>query len=125
MNRNRAIWVAAVTAVLLAAGYLLMMRRRSGPAAGPAGLPFTAPPHPITPPAPPIDVAAPEPTTSELAAEAPEQPPAVKPTPAVEPKPVRAPIEVEAPLPGWARAAIIVAALLAFFAVSLIATKNV
>lgn len=117
MNRSKAMWVAVAAALMLAAGYLLMMRRRSASAPAPAAVPFTAA-RPVTPPAPPLEVVAAEAETSELAAVVEEQPTA-------EPMPPRAADQVEAPLPGWARAAIIVAALLAFFAVSLIATKHV
>jgi hypothetical protein len=147
MTRRRAAWVAAVVAVLLGATYLLT--RRSRPVelpvvpARPEPLPTPAQvePEPVAPvpetepvvepvvepadePAPtatlPVEQRVPQSWDGGRVVPARPAPPA----PAVEPS-GQAAEESEEPLPTWVRLSIVAAALLAFFAVSLIATKQV
>ena len=111
MNRARAAWIAAAIVVLAALGYLVQRsRRRPAIAASPqpAYRPLTTP------------VGGPT-TTEEAAISAP---------PTLEEEPVQTHVtpvldDNEKPLPTWVRVAIIAVALVAFFAVSLIATKQV
>lgn len=139
MTRRRAALLAAVVAVLLGATYLLTRRGQSAPELVPS-----TPPVPPVPPSPrEVAEAEAEPTTEALpiADAAPVVPvrskrserrswDAARPLPA---PPVAAPAvmpatavaDAEQPLPTWVRLAIVAAALVAFFAVSLIATKQV
>ena len=151
MRRSRAAWIAGVVAVLLAATWLLSRRGRAAhplPAGAAPASPLPAVPGPVVPERseansvaaePPADepdpvLAAVEDPTVTLAVPAPEPrswggdplEPATRPTPAREPRPPVDPgATIEQPLPTWARVAIVGTALLAFFAVSLIATKQV
>lgn len=102
MNRRRALWLSAGLAVLLAATYVLLRRRRATEAE-PAPATWIS-----TPRAGPTAEPSPSPRRESLAA--------------VLPVPMQQP---EQPLPTWVRLGIVAAALLAFFAVSLIATKQV
>src|SRR4051812_11086715 len=105
VTRARAAWLAAAIAVLAAALFLVQTRRRRPVAA-------LAPAQPALVPTavPPLSVA-------------------VESVSAYEPTVLQADPVVDAaaeePLATWARVAIVVVALLAFFAVSLIATKRV
>jgi hypothetical protein len=110
MTRRRAAWIAAVVAVALAAGYFVLRRAR---AITPVAL---APSAPL----PPVAVAGATPGSDQGAAAAPRAA-LVEPTPTTPPAAAGA----EGPLPAWVRVTIVAAALLAFFAVSLIATKRV
>ena len=113
MNRARAAWIAAGVVVLAALGYLVLRRR-----GGQAALPVSAAPAPLRvaaapPPGPPaveVEETEPWPPDEQSAA------------PAAVDEPVQA---AEKPLAAWARVAIVVVALLAFFAVSLLAKKGV
>ncbi|MCW2573418.1 MAG: hypothetical protein JWO88_3476 [Frankiales bacterium] len=101
MTRRRAVWIAAVVAVALAVSYFVV--RRSRAARSVAATPVvTLPPSPA-------------PTAAALA----------EPAPPVVAGEATAASAAERPLPTWVRATIVAAALVAFFAVSLIATKRV
>lgn len=136
MTRRRAALLAAVVALLLGTTYLLTRRRQS--------LPELVPTPPSVPPIPPSPRQAAE--EAEPTAAIPTQPDAVAPKAAAKPaprswgtssralparvppaaqQPVTAAADDEQPLPTWVRAAIVAVALVAFFAVSLIATKQV
>jgi hypothetical protein len=122
MSRPRAAWLAVTAALLLVAGYVVLHRRRAPQPVQPVpAVPDTvvraATPAPVAPEPLPL-TAQPQPTAVPAAAEVAE---VAEPAP---PPVVDDATESEAPLPAWARAAIITAALLAFFAVSLIATKH-
>ena len=113
MTRAKAAWLAAGLVVLAAVAYLV--RRRSTPA---TPLPASSPA------APRVTAASVEGTPRAEAALIAE------PAPLEEEPPVQTEVrdvaqDVEHPLATWARVAIVAVALLAFFAVSLIATKNV
>lgn len=113
MSRSRAAWLAGAVAVLLAAAYLLNRRQRT-PALAAA----------VTPPAPASAVrvpAAPEPAAPEPRSW--DGGPGSGHRVAM-PEPTRDD-DHELPLPTWVRLSIVGLALLAFFAVSLIATKQV
>ena len=135
MSRRKAAWAGGVALLVLVVAYVLS--RRAGGAAPLA--PATATPVPLVEPVveepatvtqetPVPEGAVPEPTTA---------PPRVVPPRswgggrAVAARTPPAPAEaaaaqtVEQPLPTWVRLSIVAAALLAFFAVSLIATKHV
>ena len=101
MTRRRAVWFAAASAVVLLVGAFVALRRRS------AGTGVAAP-------APRVELV-------EPVAPAPAVPPVAEPEDRVEAEERVEPDEQR--LPTWARAAIVVAALLAFLAVSLIAKK--
>lgn len=136
MTRRRAAWLAAVVAVLLGATYLLTRRTRPVELPVPPARPEPAPPATV--------VAAPQPRTDPEPALV-EEPALTAPivvdraapqswdggraVPARTPLPARHAVgearDVEEPLPTWVRLAIVAGALLAFFAVSLIATKHV
>ena len=109
MNRRNALWLALLVAAAGAVAFVLA--RRAGQAQ-----PAVAPPvAPWAPDPGPLSVAAP-----------PATPPAAAAPPApVAPAAAPAPEVVEQPLPMWVRVTIVAAALVAFFAVSLIATRNV
>jgi hypothetical protein len=150
MSRSRAAWLAGVVTVLLAGVYLLTRRARSAPVvvAGMTPVPVDAVPPPRPSPAPvPVPVPVRVPASPEVAA-TPASPagspartrswstdPAEPDAPAAPTEPTEPPAAaaappvaeelVEQPLPTWVRLAIVAAALLAFFAVSLIATKQV
>jgi protein TonB len=138
MTRRRAAWIAAVVAVLLGASYLLTKRRAVEPA-----VPVAAP-VPPSPPTPVPTVEAPAPVVEEAPTDPEPAPTAPLKVTKPEPRswgstravpartPPPAPVDtaaaagdVEEPLPTWIRVGIIAAALIAFFAVSLIATKQV
>jgi hypothetical protein len=113
VNRARAAWIAAALVVLAALGYLVQRRRRQ-----PAAAIASPPPTFRATPAPPVG----GPTTTETAA--------IRELPMIEEQPVPTQVtdvadDTEKPLPTWVRVAIIAVALVAFFAVSLIATKQV
>jgi hypothetical protein len=112
VTRARALWLAAGFVVLACLGYLV--RRRKARV-----LPVTA----AATPAPPVVRAAPvaDASTQEVGRAA--EPPAIE-EPAQEEIADAAP-EDEHPLATWARVAIVLVALIAFFAVSLIATRHV
>ena len=95
MTRRRAAWIATVVAVALALSYFVVRRSR-------AATPVAAAPVSAVPPSPVPTVALPV-----VAGEAPTA------------------AAAEGPLPAWVRVTIVAAALVAFFAVSLIATKRV
>ena len=104
MSRSRAAGLVAAVAVLVAVAYLLRQRRRSANPAVPA-------------PAAVVDeVAAPEPRSWDGTPSAARR--------GASPEPPRD-ADRELPLPTWVRLSIVGLALLAFFAVSLIATKQV
>lgn len=116
MTRTRALWIGAVVAVLTAAGYLIRRRsRRVLPAA------------PVTTTSPQATVA----SVDSIAATSEE--PVINEPPPTDDIPsaffgdaVSAPAEEdEKSLATWIRVSIVVVALVAFFAVSLIATKQV
>jgi hypothetical protein len=110
MTRRRAALLGGALAVLLA-GVYLPLRRRTGAAAGPvtaAGPTATLPTAPAVAAAVAADIRPPPPPPPPAGTVAPES---------TEP--------VEQPLPTWVRLGIVAAALLAFFAVSLVATKQV
>lgn len=110
MSRRSALWLAVgALAVLLGAGLLVRSRRAATPDQPPVQPPLEPPVEPVVPPVRPL-----EPPDEPI--EPPIRP--VEPTP----EPIEPP---EPPLPTWARVGIVAAALLAFFAVSLIATKQV
>jgi hypothetical protein len=131
-------------AVLVAGVYLLLRRRRTTPAL-PAPLPSPQPVAPVRPAAaaavvPVSEVTEPKPTRDTVSIETtPPVAPATKspprswggravpartpPAPAADAASAAEP--VEQPLPTWVRLGIVAAALVAFFAVSLIATKQV
>lgn len=144
MTRRRAALLGGSLAVLVAGIYLLLRRRRTAAALpGPAPLPSPQPIAPARPAAPVVPVTAvtePKPAADTVtmetpppAAAAPKSPPRswggravparTPPAPAVDAAP--ADEAVEQPLPAWVRVGIVAAALVAFFAVSLIATKQV
>lgn len=107
MTRRNAAGLTAALAVVLAAVYVLSRRRTSFPSAASGHLGAVAHTYP--------DVAQ---EREQETAPVVTAPPVLDEVPEVaEP--------VEAPLPTWVRVAIVGAALLAFFAVSLIATKGV
>jgi hypothetical protein len=128
--------------VLVAGIYLLLRRRRTAPAL-PGPLPTPQPVAPFRPPAPiaPVtEVAEPERAADTVTIETPPPvaaatksparswggravPARTPPAPAADAAPAAEP--VEQPLPTWVRLGIVAAALVAFFAVSLIATKQV
>jgi hypothetical protein len=110
MSRSRAAWLAGAVAVLLAAAVLLLRMRRADPE------PVVATPAPV--PLPPAPVLSPERAAAEVSVQVVAEPLPVEPAP-------RQHEPVERPLPTWVRVGIVVVALLAFFAVSLIATKQV
>src|SRR4051794_11670121 len=113
VTRARAAWLAAGVVVLAALGYLVRRRRRR-----PAPVIARQPPRGGVGAAPAAGV----PSTEDSVT--------TEPSPTVEVAPVRTEVgnvvrNDEQPLATWARVAIIAVALLAFFAVSLIATKQV
>lgn len=140
MTRRRAALLGGSLAVLVAGVYLLLRRRRATPAL-PTPAPVPSPqPRPAAPVGPVTELADPEraadtvtiETTPPVAAATKSPPrswggravPARTP-PAPAPDAVPAAEPVEQPLPTWVRLGIVAAALVAFFAVSLIATKQV
>lgn len=141
MSRRKAAGLAALVALLLAATYLLTQRRGRGPEPVPAAPPTLVPTPPtvlkVDPSAP--EVAVPPAETDPKPAPRKKPEPrswgtsrgVLAPTPPTAPPPapvVAAAVQgdaVEQPLPTWLRFSIVAAALLAFFAVSLIATKQV
>jgi len=140
MTRRRAALLAALVALLLTATYLLTRRGHS--ATEQLELAPTVPDIPAVPPSSRETAQAAAPDVEELDLAAPARPSARRPaepprswgttravplpTPTPLGEPATAPAEhVEEPLPTWVRVCIVAAALLAFFAVSLIATKQV
>ncbi len=142
MTRRRAAWIGGVVAILLAATYLLTRRGSRTPEPAAVVLAPPAPPAPagavtaavpMSPPPPPLSAgstptattpvvdAEPEPRSWGTARAVPARTP---PTAPGEPAAQEAPM-FEQPLATWLRVSIIAVALLAFFAVSLIATKQV
>jgi len=123
VTRVRAAWLAVGLLVFAALGYVVLRR---GSAAAP--LPVSAP-LPTRAPALPRVTTAP-PAVSPLV-EDPVDEPVVARASVDDPEPVigaelAAPVSAdEKPLATWARVAIVVVALMAFFAVSLLATKRV
>jgi hypothetical protein len=115
MSRRNAAWLAAAVAVLVAAAYVLTRRRTAAPLATseevPDEVPVEAPPVAAAAPVVPAVPVAPAPRDTSWS-DVPE-------------RTVTATEPVESPLPTWARVAIVGVALVAFFAVSLIATKGV
>lgn len=110
MSRRSSIWLAVAAAIVLVAAFLVVRRRGSttpAVAAPIAPVPVSVSPTLAATPAGTADTAG---TRSESAAE-PDGGTA-------EPR-----VDEEHALPTWARAAIVVAVLLAFLAVSLIAKK--
>jgi len=113
MTRRNAAWLAAAVTALLAAAYLLSRRRT------PSLTPSTENPQGHSPEdfvevAAAVPVVAAAPVVAAVA------------VPATSPLPATAPVDTaEPPLPTWVRVAIVGVALVAFFAVSLIATKGV
>lgn len=150
MRRSRAAWIAGVVAVLLAATWLLSRRGRAAhplPSGAAPASPLPAVPGPVVPERSEANSVAAEPPAGEpepvlasvedptvtLAVPAPEPrswggdplQPATRPAPVRGARPADPGATIEQPLPTWARVAIVGTALLAFFAVSLIATKQV
>ncbi|MDT7545496.1 MAG: hypothetical protein QOE99_1606 [Actinomycetota bacterium] len=144
MTRRRAALLGGSLAILVAGIYLLLRRRRAAPALpAPAPLPLPQPAasvRPAEPVVPVTEVAEPERVADTVTIETPppvaaatKSPPRswagravparTPPSPAVDAALADEP--VEQPLPTWVRLGIVVAALVAFFAVSLIATKQV
>ncbi|MBK5307402.1 MAG: hypothetical protein JJD92_12005 [Frankiaceae bacterium] len=109
--RRRSVWLAAAFAVALLAAFLVT-RRRATPAvaAAPVVPPASAPKAPEQPSTPDGHV------FFEESASVPESAP-------IEAEPLTE--ETGHPLPTWVRAAVVAGALLAFFAVSLLATKRI
>ena len=116
MSRTRAAWIAAGLVVLAAVAFLVR-RRRALPVSvtSPSVPPVTA--APAAPAAPVEGISTNEVVVTETwqrfqeASSVPGEEAAV--------------VETEQPLATWVRVAIVVVALLAFFAVSLVATKQV
>lgn len=115
MNRRKALWLLSATGVLAIAGVLLMRRHRAARdqpiadwATDPGRAPVTTVPASVTT----------GPTTAPTTAST------TAPSMAVPEGPAASAGTPEEPLPVWVRATIVVAALLAFLAVSVIATKN-
>jgi hypothetical protein len=111
MTRARAVWLAAAVVVLAAVGYLLVRRRPDRTPTRAIRLTVEAPISEPTLIEPPIN-----------------EPPINEPAAAVTSRAMDTvdPVEDdEQPLATWVRVAIVAVALLAFFAVSLIATKQV
>jgi hypothetical protein len=94
------VWIATVVAVALALSYFVARRGR-------AATPVAVAPVAALPPGPALPAALAEPAPPAVAGDAPGA------------------AAAEGPLPTWVRATIVAAALVAFFAVSLIATKRV
>ena len=118
MTRTKAIWLSVAVGLLTVAGLVALRLRRRTP----------APAVPVGPPATPVPAGA----TSPLAADRPtelddDEPP----LPDERDWPMHSEFrdlvqeDTDRPLATWLRVAIVVAALVAFFAVSLIATKKV
>jgi hypothetical protein len=101
MSRTRAV-LSVLAVVAAAAAAFVVVRRLTAPKPSTAGVVAAEAPVPVAVPA-----AAPAPATDAVRALA------------ADPEPT------EQPLPTWVRVAIVGAALVAFFAVSLIATRNV
>jgi hypothetical protein len=116
MTRARAAWLAAAVVALAAVGYVVRRwTRRPAPVAARTEVGVPASGVPINSVPPTAEAAITMPTHIE---------------PVVEPvvagmDTVDAPADDERPMATWARVAIIAVALVAFFAVSLIATKHV
>jgi hypothetical protein len=112
VTRTRALWLAAGVGVLVAVGYLLQRRRARG-----QDVPSAALPTPLVTAAPVASTSTPE-VAVITEARVMEEQPAQTPLPDEQ-------HEKELPLATWARVAIVLVALVAFFAVSLVATKHV
>jgi hypothetical protein len=137
MTRRKAALLGGSLAVLVAGIYLLLRRRRTAPLPSPQPV---APMRPAAPVAPATEPAEPEHAADSVTIETPPPvaaatksparswggravPARTPPAPAADAAPAAEP--VEQPLPTWVRLGIVAAALVAFFAVSLIATKQV
>lgn len=141
MTRSRALGLAAVVLALVwVTGYLL--RRRAGRSTAPELTPQQPTSPAVTAPAaPPPRAPAPPQTAAVAPPAAAVAPPVPAPGPRAEPRswdsgrvprtpprPIAVPQAgdaLERQLPTWLRVLIVAAALLAFFAISLIATKQV
>jgi hypothetical protein len=113
LNRTRAAWIAAGVVILAAVAFLARRRTRRKAPVTPIPRAAVA----VTP-APVVGI-----STREDAD--PVHPPPTEEEPAVRSEVREVVDDTERPLATWVRVAIVVVALLAFFAVSLIATKQV
>ncbi|MCU1672799.1 MAG: hypothetical protein JWN77_912 [Frankiales bacterium] len=111
MSRRSAFLLAVAVGLGAVVAYLLLGRRPAVIAPAPVVAPWAPDPGPA-PVTAPVTAPVAAPVVAPVAAAAP--PVAVPPQP-----------DGEQPLPTWVRFAIVGAALVAFFAVSLIATRNV
>lgn len=110
MSRARAAWIAAAVVVLAVLAYVVRRHRAPVPAT-------TVPELPVAPP-PAEGISASEAAVAEKWRRLEE-------ATAMQTEDEDVLVDGEQPLPTWARVAIVAVALLAFFAVSLIATKQV